>query len=62
MFKDLLEIPLDAEILSRTPPEVIELILNLLERVSKLEAQNAELVAQNTMLLRSVFKHSNVIL
>jgi transposase len=52
MFKGLLEIPLDAEILSRTPPEVIELILNLLERVSKLEAQNAELVAQNAMLLR----------
>ena len=35
------EIPLNAEILSRTPPEAIALILHLLERVEKLEAQNA---------------------
>ena len=43
MSKGLLEIPLNEEILSRTPPEAIALILHLLERVSKLEAQNAAL-------------------
>jgi len=41
MSNDLLEIPLTAEILSRTPPEAVALILHLLERVAKLEAQNA---------------------
>ena len=43
MSNGLIEIPLNAEILSRTPPEAIALILNLLERVEKLEAQNAAL-------------------
>ena len=54
MSKGLLEIPLDAEILSRTPPEAIALILHLLERVAKLEAQTAALVAQNAALEKRV--------
>jgi len=36
-------IPLDPEILSRTPPEVIELILSLLEKIRVLEARVEEL-------------------
>jgi len=39
-------IPLDPEILSRTPPEVIELILSLLERIRVLEARVEELEAK----------------
>lgn len=51
MSKELLEIPLNAEILSRTPREAVALIMHLLERVTKLEAQNRELLAQNRELL-----------
>lgn len=40
------QIPLDAEILSRTPPEVIELILSLLKRIRVLEARVEELEAK----------------
>ena len=39
-------IPLDAEILNRTPPEVIDLILSLLERIRVLEARVEELEAK----------------
>lgn len=39
-------IPFDAEILSRTPPEVIEMILSLLERIKALEARVEELKAK----------------
>ena len=54
MSKGLLEIPLTAEILSRTPPEALALILNLLERVERLEAQNAALIAQNVALEKRI--------
>lgn len=46
MTPSLHQIPLDAEILSRTPPEVIELILSLLERIRVLEARVEELEAK----------------
>jgi len=50
MSSGLSEIPLSAEVLGRTPPEAIALIVYLLERVERLEAQNAELIAQNAKL------------
>ena len=46
MTNDFSSIPLDPEILSRTPPEVIELILSLLERIRVLEARVEELEAK----------------
>ena len=46
MENPLAAIPLDAEILSRTPLEVIELILSLLERIHVLEARVEELEAK----------------
>jgi len=54
MSKELLEIPLTAEILSRTPPEALALILNLLERVEQLDAQNKVLLAQNAALEKRI--------
>ena len=39
-------IPLDAESLNRTPPEVIDLILSFLERIRVLEARVEELEAK----------------
>lgn len=39
-------LPLSAEVLSRTPDEVIRLLVSLLERIEKLEAENRELKAQ----------------
>ena len=54
MSKELLEIPLNAKILSQTPPEVVELIKHLLERVTKLEAQNRELLAQNAVFEKRI--------
>jgi len=56
MSKGLIEISLDAEILSRTPSEAIALILHLLERVSKLEAQNTIHVAQNASLEKRIIE------
>ena len=46
MVRLLSSIPLAPEILSRTPPEVIELILSLLERIRVLEARVEELEAK----------------
>jgi transposase len=43
----LKEIPLTEEVLRVTPGEAIELILYLLERVTELEAENAEIKNQN---------------
>ena len=54
MSKELLVIPLNAEILSRTPTEAVELIMHLLERVTKLEAQNRELLAQNAVFEKRI--------
>jgi transposase len=54
MLKELSAIPLSAEVVSRTPPEAIALILDLLERVVKLEAQNAALVTQNATLEKRI--------
>jgi len=54
MSKDLSEIPLSAEILNQTPPEAIALILYLLERVERLETQNAALAVQNTVLEKRI--------
>jgi transposase len=51
MSKGLLEIPLTAEILSRTPAEALDLILHLLDRVAKLEAHITVLETQNTALM-----------
>ena len=39
-------IPLSPDILARTPPEVIELILHLLARIKELEARIEELEAR----------------
>jgi hypothetical protein len=36
-------LPLDKEVLDRAPPEVIRLLLKLLARIEKLEAENARL-------------------
>jgi len=46
MVNLLSSIPLDPEILSRTPPEVIDLILSLLEKIRVLEARVEELEAK----------------
>ena len=43
----LKEIPLTEEVLRGTPGEAIELIMYLLERVTKLEAENAEIKKEN---------------
>jgi transposase len=43
MSKDLSAIALSAEVLRGTPPEALALLLHLLERVAKLEEQNAAL-------------------
>jgi hypothetical protein len=39
-------LPLDAGIVARTPPEVIRLLVGLLDRVERLEAENRELKAR----------------
>jgi transposase len=54
MSNKLSGIPLRAEVLSRTPPEVIELLLRLLERVANLESQNAALLEQNAVLEKRI--------
>jgi len=51
MSKELLEVPLNAEILSRMPPEAVDIAMHLLERVTKLETQNTELIARNATLM-----------
>ena len=39
-------LPLSAEVVERTPPEVIRLLVQLLDRIEKLEAENRELKAR----------------
>src|SRR3954453_3634313 len=39
-------LPLDADVMARTPPEVIRLLAGLLDRVERLEAENRELKAR----------------
>src|SRR5262245_59030946 len=39
-------LPLSPDVLQRTPPEVLQLLRDLLERVAKLEAENRELRAR----------------
>ncbi len=38
-------LPLDKEVLDRTPPEVIRLLVELFDRIEKLELENARLKA-----------------
>ena len=48
------QIPLSEDVLRRTPGEAIELILHLLERVAKLEAENAEIKDRNAALEKRI--------
>jgi transposase len=39
-------LPLSADVVGRTPPEVIRLLVQLLDRIEKLEAENRDLKAR----------------
>jgi len=54
MARGLTGIPLSAEIQSRTPSEAIAQIEYLLDRVERLEAQNAKLAEQNAVLEKRI--------